>query len=187
MSDHLWRERHDLHEPLLAQLAADGPEDAGRAGLPLLGDQHGGVFVKPDVGAVLTLGLFGRAHDDRPHHLALLDLSGGYGVLNRDHDDVAEPGVAALGSAEHADHQRAPRAGVVRDLEYRFLLHHGCLPPLISRARRLRPRASASFSKADGSRRSAPCRPPWRPCRCGPPPAWYGPPACRRTRGRSDG
>src|SRR5213596_3251639 len=41
MSDHLGRERHDLHEPLVAQLAPHRPEDAGRAGLALVGVEHG--------------------------------------------------------------------------------------------------------------------------------------------------
>src|SRR6266480_1813774 len=130
MSDHLRRERDDLHEPLVAQLAPDRPEDAGRARLALVGDEHGGVLVEPDVGAILALGLLGRADDHRPHHLALLDLAGGDGVLDRHHDDVPQPRVAALGPAEHPDHERAPRARVVRDLENRLLLHHGS--PLLS-------------------------------------------------------
>src|SRR3989475_6640671 len=88
MSDHLRRERDDLHKPLVAQLAPHRPEDAGRAGLALIGDEHGGVLIEPDVGAVLALGLLGRAHDHRPHHLALLDLAGGNGILDRhDHDE----------------------------------------------------------------------------------------------------
>src|SRR6266480_6112149 len=154
MSDHLRRERDDLHEPLVAQLAPHRPEDAGRTGLPLVGNEHGGVLVEPDVGAILALGLLGRTHDHRLHHLALLDLAGGNRVLDRDHDDVAQAGVATLGPAEHANDERAPRARVVRDLEYRLLLHHG--PPssaATSRARRLRPRASAWSSTAGGFRR----------------------------------
>src|SRR3989442_741122 len=72
ISDHLRRERYDLHELLLAQLATDRPEDAGRAGLALVGDEHRGVLVEPDVGAVLALRLLGGPDDDGPHHLALL-------------------------------------------------------------------------------------------------------------------
>src|SRR2546425_2721811 len=188
MSDHLRRERDDLHKPLVAQLAPHRPEDAGRAGLALIGDEHGGVLIEPDVGAVLALGLLGRAHDHRPHHLALLDLAGGNGILDRHDDDVAQPRVAALGPPEHADHERAPGARVVGDLENRFLLYHG--PPLLvpaatSRARRFRPRATAWSSTAAASRRSAPCRPPWRPGRRARRPAWSGRSACRRTRARS--
>src|SRR2546430_1666088 len=121
------------------------------------------------------------------HHLALLDLAGGDGVLDRHHDDVPQPRVAALGPAEHPDHERAPRARVVCDLENRLLLHHGSplLVPATSRARRSRPPATAWSSTAAASRRSAPCRPPWRPARRAPRPAWCARSACRRTRARS--
>src|SRR5256884_1167920 len=127
MSDPLRRERDDLHEALVAQRAPHRSEDAGRAGLALVGNEYGGVLVEPDVGPILALGLLGGAHDHRLHDLALLDLAGGDGVFDRHDDDVAQPRVAALRPAEHANHERAPRPRVVRDLEYRFLLHHG--PP----------------------------------------------------------
>src|SRR6266516_3413154 len=127
MSDDLRRERHDLHELLVAQLAAHRAENTSGPRLTLVVDQHGGVLVEPDVGAVFASSLFGRPHDHRLGHLALLHLTGGDGVLDRDDHDVAQPRVATLGPAEHADHERAPRARVVRDLELRFLLYHG--PP----------------------------------------------------------
>src|SRR5207302_10210588 len=116
---------------LFAQLAPHGPEDAGRPGLALVGDEDGRVLVEADVGAVLAPRLLGRPHDHRPGHLALLDLAGGDGVLDRDHHDVAQPRIAALGPAEHADHERFAGARVVRDLENRFLLYHGPLPALL--------------------------------------------------------
>src|SRR5207245_10618348 len=100
------------------------PEDAGRAGLALVGDEHRGVLVEADVGAVLALRLLGGPDDDGPRHLALLDLPGRDGVLDRDDDDVAQPTVAALGAPEHADHERAARARVVGNLDDRFLLDH---------------------------------------------------------------
>src|SRR5450830_248377 len=49
MSEHLGSQRHDLHVPLLAQLARDGSEDAGRSRLALLVDDHHRVLVEPDV------------------------------------------------------------------------------------------------------------------------------------------
>src|SRR3989442_3954306 len=128
MSDGLRPQRHDLHEPFLPQLPAHRPEDARRPRLPLVGHEHGGVLVEADVGAILALGLLGRPHDDRPRHLALLDLAGGDGRLDRDHDDVPEAAVAALGPAEHADHEGGARPRVVRDPDDRFLLDHARLP-----------------------------------------------------------
>src|SRR6266508_6659292 len=127
MLQHLRRERHDLHVPLLAQLAGDGSEDTGGPRLAVVGDQHGGVLVEPYVGAVRAPGLLGRPHDDRLGHVALLHLAGGDGVLDRHHYGVAETGVAALAAAEHADDQRPPGARVVRDAQNRFLLDHGYL------------------------------------------------------------
>src|SRR5215467_5903455 len=64
ISDHLGRQRHDLHVPLLAQLARDGSEDAGRPGLPLLVDDDDGVLVEPDVAPVAAPRLLRRAHHD---------------------------------------------------------------------------------------------------------------------------
>src|ERR1041385_7756552 len=131
MSDYLRRERHDLHELLLAQLAADRPEDAGGARLAGVRDEDRRVLVETDVGPVLALRFLGRAHDHRLHHLALLDLAGGDGVLDGDHHGVAQAAVAALGPAQDADHERAARARVIGDLDDGFLLDHGRLPALL--------------------------------------------------------
>src|SRR6267143_254265 len=134
MSDDLRGQRHDFHELLVAQLAPHGAEDAGGPRLALVRDEHGGVLVEADVGAVPALGLFGGPNDHRPDDLALLDLAGGDGVLDRDDDDVAQPGVAALGPAEHANHERFAGPRVVRDLENRLLLHHARFPPYFARS-----------------------------------------------------
>src|SRR6185295_5166664 len=112
---------------LLAQLAGHGSEDAGGPGLAVVGDEHRGVLVEPDVGPVLAAGLLGRPHDDRLGHVPLLHLAGRDGVLDGHHHDVAQAGVAPLAPAEHADDERATGARVVRDPENRFLLDHGYL------------------------------------------------------------
>src|SRR5437899_543847 len=65
ISNDLGRQRHDLHVPLLTQLARDRSEDTGGPGLPLVVDDHDGVLVEPDVAPILPPRLFGRAHDDR--------------------------------------------------------------------------------------------------------------------------
>src|SRR5919204_4225203 len=65
ISDHLRRQRDDLHELLLAQLARHRPEDARRPRLALLVDDHDRVLVEPDVAAVLAPGLLRRAHHHR--------------------------------------------------------------------------------------------------------------------------
>src|SRR3954470_15585875 len=92
----LRRERDDLHEVALAQLARDGPEDAGAARVVLRVDDHRGVLVERDVGAVVAAeGLLG-AHDDRRDDLALLDRPLRVGLLDGRGDDVAHVRVAAL-------------------------------------------------------------------------------------------
>src|SRR5213079_3140912 len=60
ISEHLRGQRHDLHEVALPQFPRHGAEDA-RAPRVVLGvDQHSGVLVERDVGAVLpAVGLLG--------------------------------------------------------------------------------------------------------------------------------
>src|SRR5580704_13766488 len=124
MSEHLRCERHDAHEALVAQLAADGPEDAGPARLLLVIDENGGVLVEADVAAVGTPLLLLRPHDDALDDVALLDGSAGYGVLDRGHEHVTDAGVAPARPAEHADAEHLACAGVVGDPEPGFLLNH---------------------------------------------------------------
>src|ERR687888_2079334 len=88
MSEHLRCQRDDLHELLVAQLAADRAEDAGAARLVVVLDEHRGVLVEPDVGAVRTALLLHRADDDGLHHVALLHAGTGDRVLDGGDDDV---------------------------------------------------------------------------------------------------
>src|SRR3954452_16844681 len=124
MLEHLRREAHDLHEVAVAQLARDRPEDAGPPRGVLGVDDHGGVLVEGDVGAVLAHELLLRAHDDRLDDLALLDRPLRVGLLDGGGDDVPHAGVAAPGAAHHADAEDLAGAGVVGDLEPGLVLDH---------------------------------------------------------------
>src|SRR6185437_6028591 len=124
ISDHLGRQGHDLHVPLVAQLARDRTEDAGRPGLSLIVDDHHGVLVEPDVAPVLPPRLLGRAHHDGARDVGLLHGAVRQRVLHRHDHDVAQAGVAPAGAAEDADHLRRLGAGIVRDLHHRLLLNH---------------------------------------------------------------
>src|SRR5512140_856617 len=128
MSEHLRRERDDLHVLLLAQFARHGTEDTGRLWLALVVDEDGGILVEPDVGPVLPTDLLRGAHDDRLEHLALLHLAGRDRVLDGHDHAIAERRIAPPGPAQHADHQRLSGAGIVRDLDDTFLLYHGLSP-----------------------------------------------------------
>src|SRR3954447_12149716 len=124
MLEHLRRERHDLHEVALAQLARDGPEDAGPARVVLRVDDDGRVLVEGDVGAVLAAVLLLRAHDDGGHDLALLDRPLGVGGLDGGLDDVADARVAAARAAHDADAEDLARAGVVGHAQAGLVLDH---------------------------------------------------------------
>src|SRR5690606_9140065 len=126
--DHLWRERDDAHEALLAEFAADRTEDAGAPRVAVGLQDHSGVLVEPDVGAVGPPPLLDGTDDDRLDDLALLHVAAGDGVLHRRDDGVPDPGVATTGSAENADAQDLLGTSVVGDLQSRLLLNHFCLP-----------------------------------------------------------
>src|ERR1041385_8178590 len=127
MLEHLRRERDDLHVALLAQLTRDRSENAGGPGLPGVVDQHSGVLVEPDVGAVLATDFLGRAHDDRLGDVTLLHLPGRDRVLDGHHDQIAQSGVTPLAATQDADDQRPAGSRVVGDAEDGFLLNHGVL------------------------------------------------------------
>src|SRR5438270_1740142 len=117
-------ERDDLHDVALAQLARDGPEDAGAARVVGRGEKDGRVLVEADQGAVRALVFLLYPHHDRLNHLAFLDLAAGLGGLDGGRDDVAHRGVLAVVAARDADDQELLGSGVVRDLEACFLLDH---------------------------------------------------------------
>src|SRR3954466_13076637 len=108
MSEHLRGERDDLHEPAVAQLAGHRPEDARAARVVLGVDDHGGVLVEGDVGAVVAPERLLRAHDDGGDDLALLDRALRVGLLDGGGDDVPHAGVAALVPALDADAEDLP-------------------------------------------------------------------------------
>src|SRR3954451_18780914 len=120
MSEHLRCQRDDLHELLVAQLAADRAEDAGAPRLVVRLDQHGGVLVEPDVAAVRAALLLGGADHDRLDDVALLDGGTRNRVLDRGDDDAADARVATRRTAEHPDAQDLLGTGVVGDAQSRL-------------------------------------------------------------------
>src|SRR5215213_2247329 len=147
MSDDLRRQRNDLHVLLVAELAGHRTEDARRARLALIVDDHHGVLVEADVAAVLPPRLLHRAHDHRAGDFRLLHRTVRQRILDRDDHEIAEPGIAPPRAAKHADHERAFGARIVRHLDDGFLLNHGSsllacalddldhAPPLVLRQR----------------------------------------------------
>src|SRR3954447_3762663 len=121
---HLRGEGDDLHEVAVAQLARHGPEDAGAARVVGGVDDHGGVLVEGDVGAVLAPELLLRAHDHGRDDLALLHVAVRDRLLDGRDDRVADAGVAALRAAADADAQDLARAGVVGHAKSCLRLDH---------------------------------------------------------------
>ena len=66
-------------------------------GVTVVLEDHRGVLVELDVGAVGTTGLLHGADDDGLDHVALLDVAAGDRVLDGGDDGVAQAGVPALG------------------------------------------------------------------------------------------
>src|SRR5512140_429527 len=66
---------HDLHEALGAQLARDRAEDAGADGLQLVVEQHGGIAVELDQGAVGAADALGGTDHHGAVDLAFVDAA----------------------------------------------------------------------------------------------------------------
>src|SRR3954453_21170732 len=137
ISEHLRGERDDLHEPAVAQLAGHRPEDARPARVVLRVDDHRGVLVEGDVGAVLAPEFLLRAHDDRLDDIALLDRPVRVGLLDGGDDDVPHARVATARAAHHADREDLARAGVVGDAQTCLVLDHRARSRTSSRRQRL--------------------------------------------------
>src|SRR5215472_9239556 len=72
MSEHLRRERDDLHEPLGAELPRHRPEDPRADGLELRGEQHRGIGVELHLRSVVATHALPGAHHHGVVDLALL-------------------------------------------------------------------------------------------------------------------
>src|SRR2546427_9792984 len=124
MSDDLRRERDDLRELPLAELARDRAEDARADRILVRLEEHDRVAVEADVRAVLASDLLHRPDHHRASDLALLHGPVGRRFLHG-HDHGGPQGrVALVGATHHADalHPLGPR--VVRHVEHRPRLDH---------------------------------------------------------------
>src|SRR5439155_11179178 len=118
------RERDDLHEVPLPQLACNRAEDAGASRIVGVVDQHSGILVERNVGAILAPQLLAGADDHCLDHLAFLDGALRCRALDGADDDVADTGIASLGAPPHPDAKEFTRAGVVGHSEACLGLDH---------------------------------------------------------------
>src|SRR5262249_2750387 len=134
-SEDLRRQRDDLHEPALAQLAGHRPENARTDRLTLVVDEHGGISVETDVGAIPAPLLLHGAHDDRLYNLPLLHVGFRRGFLDRSGDHIPHPRVTARRTADWIDDRDLARAGIVGDVKNRSHLNHGYTPRAVAGSR----------------------------------------------------
>src|SRR5690606_17608924 len=123
-SEHLRRERDDLHELPIAQLAANRPEDACASRFVVVLDEHRGVLVEPNVGAVGATLLLRGPDNHGPDDVTTLHVGARDGVLDGGDDDVTDTRVAPPRATEHPDGQDLLGTRVVGDSQSRLLLDH---------------------------------------------------------------
>jgi len=78
-----------------AKLARDGAKDTRADRLQLIIDEDRRIAVEPDRAAIRAPHFLGGAHDDGFQDIALLHASARNGVLDRNHDDVANARILA--------------------------------------------------------------------------------------------
>src|ERR1700676_1268372 len=127
-SQHFGGERDDLHEPPRPEFAGDRPEDAGSDRLALLGDQYRRGAVEKKGAALRPPDLLRSAHDDGAMHIALLDAAARDRLLDRDDDDVADPGGPPLRAAQDLDALDPTCPRIVGDVEIGLHLDHLASP-----------------------------------------------------------
>src|SRR6056297_4257782 len=149
---HLRGERDDFHEVLAAQLANHRPEDTGADRLVVVVEDHGGVAIKTDRGAVFTTYFFGGAYDDGLADVTFLHAAARDGFFHRDDNDVAHGGVFTLRATQDLDALNSACAGVVSDIQIGLHLDHLVSPDLWGAMQCLVPRVSTMPQGAVGLR-----------------------------------
>src|SRR6056297_2805392 len=153
---HLRGERDDFHETFRAQFAHHRPEDPRAQGLACVVQDHGGVAVETDGGAVFATDLLGGAHDDGLSDVALLHTATRDGFLDRDDDDVADGRVFTLGTPQNLDALNPARARVVSYIQIGLHLDHLVSPDLWGAMQCLVPRVSIMPKLSGGAMPPAP-------------------------------
>src|SRR5277367_2119085 len=150
-SDYLRRERNDLHEALVAQLARHRTKHARTHRLAYFVDQNGGVRIEPDVRSVLAAGLLAHADDYAPHHFTLLDGRFGRGFTNAGRNNVTQAGAQSQISAARQNTLQLAGAAVIGHLQDGAHPNHDFLPPFFLGDFEPEVGCVVSRSTADGS------------------------------------
>src|SRR2546425_3474548 len=129
----------------VAQLARHRAEDARANGLSRFIDEHGGVVVKADVGAILAAVFLAHAHDDRTNHFAFFALALRGGLLHRRGHNIAEARLEARVTAHRENAHQPARAAVIGHRQPGSHLNHRSAPlPSLTR----RPPCASALPRA---------------------------------------
>src|SRR5580658_8700208 len=115
--DNLRREGNDLHKTLVAQPASHRPEHARADRFANVRDQHRGVRVEANVGAVLAARFLTHPYDHAAHHLSLLDGRFRSRFFHAGRDDVAQTRAQAEVAAARQNALKFARAAVIGHLQ----------------------------------------------------------------------
>src|SRR5688572_11674413 len=122
--NHLRRERDNLHEVLVAQLARYWSENASADWRSIFLDQDRGILIEPDIRSISTAHFFSRAHDHCVLNRALFNRSIGRRLFDRYLDPVSQAGDFSGGASDRHDHLHASRPRIVSNLQRGLHLDH---------------------------------------------------------------
>src|SRR6056297_4147617 len=98
---HLGCQRYNFHKPVCTEFSRHRPKNSGTDGLPLSIYQNRRVLIKPNERAVRTANLLFGPHHDRFEDVAFPDFRIRHCLLDRDHDDIPDAGIAPPGAPQH--------------------------------------------------------------------------------------
>src|ERR1700677_3210023 len=116
--DDLGCERDDFEELLLAELAGYRTENAGADRLVGVVDDHSGVLIETNVGAVPAAIFLPCPDDNGLYNFTFFDGTIGRGFLDRGSNDIAEACLFAETATEGQDHLQLACAGVVGHIKH---------------------------------------------------------------------
>src|SRR5690606_24130369 len=123
-SQHFRRQGNDLHEVPFPEFPGDRSENPRSARTLVFTDHHGGILVKPDVGAVAPPARSGGTNHDRLHDIPFLDNATGCRLFHGSNDDVSDPCGILFRSAQYPNAHQLFRAGVVGYAQAALRLNH---------------------------------------------------------------
>src|SRR5271168_9380 len=115
-------EGHDLQKLLVAKLTGHRTKDAGPDWLASFIDQYSRVLIEANIGTIAAAILFVRAHNDRFHHGALLNLPIRRSFFHAGGHHVSQSSAQSGGTAQGQNHLQLAGAGIVGYFEPRS--HH---------------------------------------------------------------